>query len=85
MPSGESLIRQFLLGQRFFKKEFGSYCREFWNPDVFGYSGALPQIIRGAGIRLLGAILNRVSPLKDWREAFEEMHSGKIVKGVLQP
>jgi alpha-mannosidase len=51
IPSGESLARQFLVGQRFFKKEFGSICREFWNPDVFGYSGALPQIIRGAGIR----------------------------------
>lgn len=51
IPSGESLARQFLMGQRFFKAEFGSYCREFWNPDVFGYSGALPQIILGAGIR----------------------------------
>ncbi|MCE0497764.1 MAG: alpha-mannosidase [Methylacidiphilales bacterium] len=51
IPGGESLARQFLLGQRFFKKEFGSICREFWNPDVFGYSGALPQVIRGAGIR----------------------------------
>jgi len=51
IPSGESFVRQFLTGQRFFKKEFGSYCQEFWNPDVFGYSGALPQIIRGAGIR----------------------------------
>jgi alpha-mannosidase len=51
IPSGESLVRQFLLGQRFFEKEFGAICREFWNPDVFGYSGALPQIIRGAGIR----------------------------------
>ena len=51
IPSGESLVRQFLVGQRFFKKEFGKICREFWNPDVFGYSGALPQIMRGAGIR----------------------------------
>ena len=51
IPSGESLVRQFLIGQRFFKKEFGQYCQEFWNPDVFGYSGALPQIIRGAGIK----------------------------------
>lgn len=51
IPSGESLVRQFLVGQRFFRKEFGAYCREFWNPDVFGYSGALPQIINGAGIR----------------------------------
>jgi alpha-mannosidase len=50
IPSGESLVRQFLLGQRFFKREFGAYCREFWNPDVFGYSGALPQIMQGAGI-----------------------------------
>jgi alpha-mannosidase len=51
LPSGESLVRQFLLGQRFFRREFGITCREFWNPDVFGYSAALPQIMRGAGIQ----------------------------------
>ena len=50
IPSGESLVRQFLLGQSFFEREFGSRCREFWNPDVFGYNGQLPQIMRGAGI-----------------------------------
>jgi alpha-mannosidase len=50
IPSGESLVRQFLVGQRFFRKELGVTCREFWNPDVFGYAGALPQIMRGAGI-----------------------------------
>jgi alcohol dehydrogenase/L-iditol 2-dehydrogenase len=39
-----------------------------------------------AGSKLdLAHILNRVSPLKDWHAAFEEMHSGKIVKGVLTP
>jgi len=51
IPSGESLVRQFLVGQRFYQREFGEICREFWNPDVFGYSGALPQIMRGVGIR----------------------------------
>jgi len=51
IPSGESLVRQFLIGQRFFKQEFGSYCNEFWEPDVFGYSAALPQILLGVGIR----------------------------------
>lgn len=51
IPSGESLVRQFLYGQRFFLQEFGRTCEEFWNPDVFGYSGALPQIMRLAGIR----------------------------------
>ncbi len=50
MPSGESLIRQFLFGQRFFVQEFGKRCREFFNPDVFGYSGQLPQIMKLAGI-----------------------------------
>ncbi|MEI8316284.1 MAG: alpha-mannosidase, partial [Verrucomicrobiota bacterium] len=50
IPSGESLVRQFLFGQRFFRNEFGRYCREFWNPDVFGYNGQLPQLMRGAGI-----------------------------------
>ncbi len=33
----------------------------------------------------LSLILNRIAPLKDWRESFEQMHSGKIVKGVLTP
>ena len=50
LPSGESLVRQFLHGQRFFEREFGRRCNEFWNPDVFGYNGQLPQIMRGAGI-----------------------------------
>lgn len=50
IPSGEALIRQFVHGQRFFEKEFGIRCKEFWNPDVFGYNGQLPQIMRLAGI-----------------------------------
>lgn len=51
LPAGESLVRQFLVGQRFFRREFGRSCHEFWNPDVFGYNGQLPQILRGAGLR----------------------------------
>ena len=50
LPSGEALVRQFLLGQRFFERELGRRCREFWQPDVFGYNGQLPQLMRGAGI-----------------------------------
>ena len=50
LPSGEALARQFLYGQRFFQREFGKKCREFWNPDVFGYNGQLPQIMRQSGI-----------------------------------
>uniref|UniRef100_A0A8C7GJJ4 alpha-mannosidase n=1 Tax=Oncorhynchus kisutch TaxID=8019 RepID=A0A8C7GJJ4_ONCKI len=50
LPSGESMVRQFLEGQRFFKKEFGNYCKEFWLPDTFGYSAQLPQLMQGSGI-----------------------------------
>ncbi|MDB5326726.1 MAG: hypothetical protein JWM57_2295 [Phycisphaerales bacterium] len=50
IPSGEALCRQFLFGQRYFQKEFGVTCREFWNPDVFGYNGQLPQLMRLAGM-----------------------------------
>jgi alpha-mannosidase len=48
LPSGESLVRQFLYGQRFFEAELGGRAHEFWNPDVFGYANQLPQIVRGA-------------------------------------
>lgn len=51
LPSGEALVRQFLFGQRFFRREFGITCEEFWEPDVFGYSAALPQILRQVGMK----------------------------------
>lgn len=50
MPSGESLVRQFFYGQRFFEAEFGSRSRTFWLPDTFGYSSQLPQLCRLAGM-----------------------------------
>ncbi|MED6290454.1 Alpha-mannosidase 2C1, partial [Characodon lateralis] len=50
LPSGESMVRQFLEGQRFFNQEFGMYCKEFWLPDTFGYSAQLPQIMQRCGI-----------------------------------
>lgn len=50
LTSGESLIRQFLYGKRFFAEEFGVDTEILWLPDVFGYSGALPQIMKGCGI-----------------------------------
>ena len=51
LSGGESLIRQFIHGKRFFREEFGVESQMLWLPDVFGYSGALPQILKGCGIR----------------------------------
>lgn len=50
IPNGESLIRQFLLGRRYIRDTFGKETRLLWLPDVFGYSWALPQILKGCGI-----------------------------------
>jgi alpha-mannosidase len=48
---GESLVRQFLYGQRYFQQEFGTHSNVVWLPDVFGYSAAFPQIVKKAGLK----------------------------------
>ncbi len=51
LTSGESLVRQFLLGKRLIDQEFGQQTSVLWLPDVFGYSAALPQIACKSGFR----------------------------------
>jgi len=50
ITGGESLIRQFIHGKRFMQAEYGTDSKILWLPDVFGYSGALPQIMAGCGV-----------------------------------
>lgn len=50
LAGGEALVRQLLHGKEFFRKEFGVDNRILWLPDVFGYSAALPQILKKSGI-----------------------------------
>lgn len=50
LPSGESLIRQIVHGKRFMQQEFGVQSHILWLPDVFGYSAALPQILKKTGV-----------------------------------
>jgi alpha-mannosidase len=52
MPSGEGMVRQNLLGQRYFQSRFGVRCETAWLPDSFGLSGALPQILRLSGMKV---------------------------------
>ena len=51
MPGGEAMARQFVAGKGFFLENFGVETEEVWLPDSFGYSGALPQIVRASGSR----------------------------------
>lgn len=50
ITSGESLTRQILIGSKFIKDEFDKEVEYLWLPDVFGYSWALPQILKKSGI-----------------------------------
>lgn len=51
IPTGEAMVRQFVWGQRYTKENFNYLSDSFWLPDTFGYSAALPQIMRKCGIK----------------------------------
>jgi alpha-mannosidase len=50
LPGSESLVRQLLVGQRYFQQQYGVTARIGWNPDSFGYNWQLPQIYKRSGM-----------------------------------
>ncbi len=76
VPSGESLARQFLYGQRYFLQHFGLTSRILWLPDTFGFSYTLPQIAKQAGIDYFFTTKLR------WNEANELPHDTFIWRGL---
>lgn len=77
IPSGESLVRQFLYGQRFFKKYFNVETSPiFWLPDTFGYAAQLPQIIRKAGMKYF--LTQKLS----WNQINKFPHNTFIWEGI---
>lgn len=76
LASGEALVRQFLYGKRFFKQEFGVDNRILWLPDVFGYSAALPQIMKKCGIRYF--MTTKIS----WSECNQMPYDSFYWKGI---
>lgn len=85
--SGESLIRQIMHGKRFMKEEFGVESNILWLPDVFGYSGALPQILKKTGVdRFFTTKMswNETNPMPN--DVFEwEGIDGSIVFTIFEP
>lgn len=76
LTSGESLTRQILLGSKFIKDEFGKDVHYLWLPDVFGYSWALPQILKKAGIDVF--MTTKIS----WNQYNRMPHDTFIWKGI---
>ena len=50
MNSGESLVRQFLYGKKYWREKFGKEVRTCWLPDAFGFNGQMPQIMKKNGV-----------------------------------
>jgi len=76
IPSGEYIIRQFLLGQRYTKEHLGYTADCFWQPDTFGYSAAIPQILKQCGINYF--LTTKLS----WNEANAFPHDSFIWRGI---
>ena len=76
MPSGESLVRQGLYGQRYFQQRFGRRARIAWTPDSFGYPWTLPQIWRGLGMQAF------VTQKIRWNDSTEFPHDAFVWEGL---
>ncbi|MDD6275811.1 MAG: alpha-mannosidase, partial [Clostridia bacterium] len=76
LTSGESLVRQILFGKRFFRDEFGVDNKVVWLPDVFGYSAAMPQIMKKSGVDKF--VTSKIS----WNESNRMPYDNFMWKGI---
>lgn len=74
--SGESMIRQIELGNAYFTENFGAPSRTLWLPDVFGYSAAMPQVLKGFDIELF--ITSKIS----WSEYNKLPYDSFVWEGI---
>ncbi|MBR6029557.1 MAG: alpha-mannosidase [Clostridia bacterium] len=77
VPSAESLTRQFLYGQRFFRRAFGLTIDNAWLPDVFGNSWIMPQILQKSGVKFF--VSNKMST---WNDTNRFPHNNFIWRGI---
>ena len=77
LPAAESLIRQLLYGQHYFRRAFGKTIDNAWLPDVFGNSWILPQILVKSGVSFF--VSNKMST---WNDTNRFPHNNFIWKGI---
>ena len=77
IPSAESLIRQCLYGQSYFREKFGITVNNCWLPDVFGNSWILPQILKKSGVDYF--VSNKMST---WNDTNRFHYNNYIWKGI---
>ena len=76
LVSGESFVRQLLYGKEFFKEQFDKESRVLFLPDVFGYSAALPQIMKKSGVDYF--VTSKIS----WNETNTMPYDSFLWKGI---
>ena len=76
ITGGEAMVRQFLLGQLFTQQEFGYISDAFWLPDAFGYNAAIPQIMKGFGIKYF------LTTKMEWNESNKFPYQSFVWKGM---
>ncbi|MFZ7087453.1 alpha-mannosidase [Curtobacterium sp. RRHDQ10] len=76
LPGGEALARQLVAGKRFFLEEFGYETPEVWLPDSFGYTGAMPQIVKAAGSKWF------LTQKPSWNETNVMPHTSFLWEGI---
>jgi len=76
ITGGESMVRQFLWGQRFTMKEYGYKSDTFWLPDTFGYNPAIPQIMQGCGVKYF------LTTKMEWNESNKFPYESFTWKGI---
>ncbi|MBR0227769.1 MAG: alpha-mannosidase, partial [Clostridia bacterium] len=77
VPAAESLIRQFLYGQKYFREKFGKTVDNAWLPDVFGNSWIMPQILKKSKVDYF--VSNKMST---WNDTNRFPHNNFIWKGI---
>ncbi|AIQ37166.1 glycoside hydrolase family 38 C-terminal domain-containing protein [Paenibacillus sp. FSL H7-0716] len=76
ISGGEALVRQILYGKRFFEQEFGQEMKVLWLPDVFGYTGSLPQILVKSGVDYM------MTQKLSWSEYNDHPHHSFYWEGI---
>lgn len=76
LTGGESLVRQFLYGRRYFREKLGVETQDMWLPDVFGYSAALPQILAKSNISYF--LTQKIS----WNDTNKFPHNTFLWQGI---
>ncbi|AXY02414.1 alpha-mannosidase [Vibrio alfacsensis] len=82
LVSGESLIRQIMYGRQFTQAHFGQSVNYLWEPDVFGFTAALPQILAKSGVDYIASqklSQNKINPFPHHTFRWQGLDGSEVI------